>query len=99
MLGIALGLSVTVRRLVKEGRQEKEASFAQFAVGLCDQGSQVVHALIEEVATPSDQAADTYGIGGNYIAYQAAVAVFELPSNIRLANNPYTMHMLLEYIA
>lgn len=51
-------VGVTVRRLVKEGRQEKEASFPRFAVGLCDQGSQVGSALIEEVATPSDQATD-----------------------------------------
>lgn len=49
-----VGVAVTVRRLVKEGRQEKEASFPRFAVGLCDQGSQVGSALLEEVATPSD---------------------------------------------
>src|SRR5579872_2285924 len=73
--------TVTVRRLVKEGRQEKEASFPQFAVGLCDQGSQVGPALLEEVATPSDQATDTYGIGGNFIASHAAIALFHPPPN------------------
>src|SRR5712672_3000934 len=58
---------VTVRRLVKEGRQEKEARFPRFPVGLSDQGSQVGPALLEEVATPSDQATDTYGIEGNFM--------------------------------
>src|SRR5258708_39851226 len=77
---------VTVRRLVKEGRQEKEASFPQFPVGLSDQGSQVGPALIEEVATPSDQATDMYGIDGNFIASHAAIALFDPPTNCPFAS-------------
>src|SRR5260370_19778667 len=57
---------VTVRRLVQEGRQEKEASFPQFPVGLSDQGSQVVPALIQDVATPIDHVTDMYCIDGNF---------------------------------
>ena len=81
-----LAIGVTVRRLVKERRQEKEARFPQFPVGLSDQGSQVGPALLEEVATPSDQATDMYGIDGNFIASHAAIALFHPPTNCPFAS-------------
>src|SRR5205807_10657457 len=78
--------AVTVRRLVTERRQEKEARFPQYPVGLADQGSQVGPALLDEVATPSDQATDMYGIDGNFIASHAAIALFHPPTNCPFAS-------------
>jgi len=50
----------------REARKGGKAS-PQFAVGLCDQGSQVGPALSRKLHT-SDQATDTYGLAGTLIA-------------------------------
>jgi len=76
-----LGSGVIVRRLVEKGNKEERQSSPCLAVRLCDQGSQIGTAAIEEVARPSKQATHAHSILRDFIASHSAIAFFDPPTD------------------